>query len=51
MLTTDEGLNEYLTADAIRAAVDARGYVGDAPQRALALARRIGAAVDADNTA
>jgi adenylosuccinate lyase len=51
LLATDERLSEYLAPDAVRAAVDARAYVGDAPQRALALARRIRDTVKADNAA
>ncbi len=41
LLVADERLLAYLPADEVRIALDARGYVGDAPDRALALARRI----------
>ena len=51
LLATDDRLSEYLAPDAVRSAMDAHGYVGDAPQRALALARRIRDAVDADKAA
>jgi hypothetical protein len=34
-------LQPYLAPDRIRAALDARAYVGDAPERALTLARVI----------
>ncbi len=40
-LAADGRLLAYLPAEAIRAALDAHDYVGDAPQRALALARQI----------
>jgi adenylosuccinate lyase len=41
LLAADERLLTYLPAEAIRAALDAHDYVGDAPERALALARQI----------
>lgn len=41
LLAADETLLAYLPADAIYAALDARSYVGDAPERAQALAERI----------
>ncbi|HQE93785.1 MAG TPA: adenylosuccinate lyase [Anaerolineae bacterium] len=40
-LAGDSRLTAYLPATAIRTALDARDYSGDAPERALALARRI----------
>ncbi len=40
-LASDAQLRRYLPAEAIRAAMDVRGYVGDAPQRARELARKI----------
>ena len=40
-LASDVRLLAYLPADAIRRALDSRGYVGDAPERAKALALRI----------
>jgi adenylosuccinate lyase len=41
LLSTDENLLAYLPAESIQVALDVRGYVGDAPERALALARQI----------
>ncbi|MBN1486342.1 MAG: adenylosuccinate lyase [Anaerolineae bacterium] len=41
LLTADHRLQAYLSADAIRSALDAQGYVGDAPERALDLAKQI----------
>ena len=41
LLTANKTLLTYLPADAIRAALDTGDYVGDAPERALALAQRI----------
>ncbi len=40
-LIADPQLRRYLPAETIRAAMDVRAYVGDAPQRARELARRI----------
>ena len=40
-LAEDERLRVYLAPEDIRVALEARDYVGDAPERALALARRI----------
>jgi adenylosuccinate lyase len=40
-LATDPALAAYLPGEQIRALMDASGYVGDAPARALALAQRI----------
>ena len=40
-LASDARLLTYLSADAIRRALDSRGYVGDAPERARALARQV----------
>ncbi len=44
-LAADPALLRYLGAAGVRAALDASGYVGDAPERARALAGRIRAAV------
>ncbi|MGC9396411.1 MAG: adenylosuccinate lyase [Anaerolineae bacterium] len=41
LLATDNRLLAHLDAATIRASLDARDYVGDAPERALALAQRI----------
>lgn len=41
MLTQDQRLLAHLTDDAIRTAIDARDYIGDAPERAKSLATRI----------
>jgi len=41
LLATDSRLLAHLDAATIRASLDARGYVGDAPERALALAQHI----------
>jgi len=41
LLAVDERLLHHLDAAAIRANLDARDYIGDAPERALALAQRI----------
>ncbi len=41
LLAADERLLHHLDAATIRASLDARDYVGDAPERALALAQRI----------
>ena len=41
MLAQDERLMAHLPADAIRTAIDVRDYVGDAPERALTLAKKI----------
>ena len=41
LLTADARLLAYLSPEAIRAALDAQGYVGDAPERARALAQKI----------
>ncbi|HNT73821.1 MAG TPA: adenylosuccinate lyase [Anaerolineae bacterium] len=41
LLAGDARLLAHLSADDIRAALDARDYVGDAPERALALAHKI----------
>ena len=41
LLIEEPRLHPYLSPDQIRAALDARAYVGDAPERALALARGI----------
>ncbi len=40
-LASDARLLTYLSVDAIRGALDSRGYVGDAPERARALVRRV----------
>ena len=40
-LAEDERLRVYLAPEDIRVALETRDYVGDAPERALALARRI----------
>ncbi len=45
LLANDARLQAYLSAEAIRQAADAQGYVGDAPARALALVARIRAAL------
>jgi adenylosuccinate lyase len=41
LLASDERLLPFLTPEAIRDALDAQNYVGDAPERALNLARRV----------
>jgi adenylosuccinate lyase len=41
LLESDERLHVYLTPEAIRDALDVRDYVGDAPERALAMAHKI----------
>ena len=41
LLAEDARLLRYLDAATIRASLEARDYVGDAPERALALAQRI----------
>ena len=41
LLAQDTRLLAHLPAHTIRAALDARGYIGDAPERALALAQEI----------
>ncbi len=41
LLSGDERLLRYLTPETIRAGLEAQAYVGDAPERALALAQRI----------
>ncbi|MDW8067497.1 MAG: adenylosuccinate lyase [Anaerolineae bacterium] len=41
LLAADPRLTAYLPSERIRALLDVSGYVGDAPQRARALARRI----------
>ena len=41
LLAQDARLLAHLPAHAIRAALDARDYIGDAPERALALAQQI----------
>jgi adenylosuccinate lyase len=43
-LAGDEHLTHFLTPDAIRATMDAKSHVGDAPQRARQLAQQIRAA-------
>ena len=45
----DEIITQYLRPDAIDALMDATQYVGDAPQRAKALARRIRVELAADD--
>jgi adenylosuccinate lyase len=41
LLASDERLHPFLTPEAIRETLDAQNYVGDAPERALNLARRV----------
>lgn len=45
LLTADQRVLDHLSAAEIRTALDARSYVGDAPERARALAERIRTAV------
>lgn len=46
LLATDNRLLTHLDATTIRASLNARDYVGDAPERALALAQRIHSTAD-----
>jgi adenylosuccinate lyase len=46
LLATDEALLAFLPVDEIRRLMEASGHVGDAPQRALALAGKIRAALE-----
>ena len=41
LLCKDASMTEYLSEDEIRRLMDARSHVGDAPQRARALAKTI----------
>ena len=45
-LCSDQRVTQFLESDAVRALLDARGYVGDAPQRARQIVRRIRQAVE-----
>ena len=51
LLSTDPRILEYLSAERVRACMDARSYVGDAPRRAKALATELRAVAEMEQPA